>query len=125
MATSDRAAQQKALRARVCRLLTRAGIRLADLTVERGAVAAAVAITNTYGAIDGGEITVGRRPWFDETDMFHANMGDPDCLDLAELVEITLRGLGFTVTRDNAVPSVVRFVAPAEDLAAVLDSLAS
>ena len=125
MATSDRAAQQKALRARVCRLLTRAGIRLADLSVARCEVSADIAITTTYGAVDRGEVRVARRPRFDEADMWHANMGDADCLDMAELVELTLRGLGFTVTRDNAVPNVVRFVAPAEDLAAVLDSLAS
>lgn len=124
MAVDDRSAHKDALRSLVRRLLSTAGIRLADLTVERGEVCAGVSIARTYGAIDRGEVRVARRPKFDGVDMFHADMGDPDCVALAELVEITLRGLGFSVTRDNAVPNVVSFVAPAEDAVAA-DSIAS
>lgn len=113
----DRTAQKDALRERVCRLLKSADIRVNDLDVERGEVSAAVAITNTYGAIDRGQITVGRRPKYPETDMWHTNMGDPDCLDLAELIQITLSGLGFHVTWDHVVPNQVGFTVRAEEAA--------
>ena len=97
-------------RATVSHLLVEAGIRLCDLEVAPREVSASVAVLTAYlGEPVRGNVRVNRRPAHGGTDLWHADMGDLDCLDLAEIVEITLRGLGYVTERGSAVPNQVDF----------------
>ena len=101
---TDRAAQQADLEL----VLTAAAVPLGS--VKRGEVGATARMTP--GSDTKGDVRAYRRPAFDEVDLWHANMGDRDCLALAARVEDALRGAGYEVLRSDAVPNMVSFRVP-------------
>ena len=118
MVDREHPARREEQRQKVLRLLDAAGIRLSNSDVARREVSASVSVFSAVlGARAKGNVLVTRRPLYDDVDMWHANMGDRDCLDLADLVEMTLRGLGYVTQRGTAVPNQVDFVCPATSAA--------
>ena len=94
-------------------LLDAAGIQLSDIDVASFEVSASVAVLMAYlGETAKGNVLVRRQPLYLKAETWHADMGDRDCIELAELVEMTLSGLGYMTSRGTAVPNQVDFVCP-------------